>query len=108
MFGSDFDRVFGIPAFPLQGADAQGGLFASNIQAPDANPGAGPAPMPGAPPPSAPAAASPAGPAALGAGPLAPATPQAPGQPAAMPDGGSMTPPPPAAGIGSPFGRPQL
>ena len=108
MFGSNFDQVFGIPAFPLQGADAQGGLFGANIQPPGAadQVGNGPAPLTGAPP----APPSPAGPAALGAnnplggGPLAPPS---LGQPAsAPPDGGMMTPP--AAGIGSPFGKPQV
>jgi hypothetical protein len=110
VFGSNFDQVFGIPAFPLQGADAQGGLFGANIQPPGASDqvGNGPAPLTGAPtaPPSA------AGPAALGAnnplgaGPLAP--PSGLGQPAPAPDGGMMTPPPPAAGISSPFGKPQV
>lgn len=31
MFGSNFDANFGIPAFPFQSADPQGGLFGTNI-----------------------------------------------------------------------------
>jgi hypothetical protein len=110
VFGSNFDEIFGIPAFPFQGADAQGGMLGANIQPPDANPNAGPAPLAGAPPAAPPSAA---GPAALGAanplggGPLASAVGTPPNPPGINPQPeGSQ--PPPAAGIGSPFGKPQL
>ena len=107
MFGSNFDANFGIPAFPLQGMDPQGGMLGTNIP-PDPN--AGPAPQT-APPPAAPP--SPAGPAALGAsplggGPLAPSVGGAPANPPGATGGPPETPAaaPPAAGIGSPFGKP--
>lgn len=109
MFGSNFDANFGIPAFPVQGLDPQGGMFGPT--APDPS---GAAPMPGIPtaPPAAAPGAPPAGaqptlgatPSPLGAGPLAPGTAAAP-PPA--PDQG-MGQAPPAAGLGSPFGKPGL
>jgi hypothetical protein len=112
MFGSNFTANFGIPEFPFQGTDAQGGLFAPNAPGQDMSQNAAPgpaAPMGGITPaigqPTAPQSATPAAPSPLAGGPLSPGG-AAPQQPAA-PDGGMMTPPP-AAGIGSPFGKPQV
>lgn len=114
MFGSNFMANFGIPDFPFQGTDAQGGMFAPNAAIPGQDPSQNAAPGSAAPmggitpaigQPTAPQSATPAAPSPLAGGPLAPGG-QAPQQPAA-PDGGMMTPPP-AAGIGSPFGKPQV
>lgn len=104
MFGN-FDQNFGIPAFPYQGQDPQGGFLGTNV-APESDPAAaGAVSLPGgptSPQPSAPAAGmSPApqpptvgSPSPLAGGPLAPqATPPTPETA-------------PAAGIGSPFGKP--
>lgn len=93
MFGSSFDQNFGLPAFPFQGADPQGGALGVNVP-PQSDPAAaqaappvpgGPlsAPQSGAPAQPALGAPSPLGPGALSpAGPLpgAPETPAA-GQP---------------------------
>lgn len=113
MFGSNFDQNFGIPAFPLQGMDPQGGMLGANSpQSPVAgqslagSPQVGPAaasPLPasggGMAQPSAPASLGAQSP--LGAGALVP------GAGGAMPPQTPETPSaPPAAGVGSPFGRP--
>lgn len=122
MFGSNFFGNFGLPDFPYQGMDPQGGMLGNNIDT--GIPASGPT---AAPPSAAPAggiAAPQAAPApvaqgnAAGASPLGPSSPLAPTPPrmsdpgpAAAPQqlndvGGPMQPP--AAGIASPFGRPQL
>ena len=110
MFGSNFTANFGIPDFPYQGADAQGGYLAPN--APGQDPSQNAAPAIGQPTTNPVAstgavggAAPPAAPSPLAGGPLAPGG-APPTQPTA-PDGGMMTAPP-AAGIGSPFGKPQV
>jgi hypothetical protein len=110
MFGSNFDANFGIPAFPLQGVDPQGGLFGVNtppLSDPAAAQSGSPLALPGGPasPTSASGAPATAGPSQpslgapspLGGGVLSP--------------GGGAAPSPapetaaPAAGVGSPFGR---
>lgn len=120
MFGSNFFANFGLPDFPYQGMDPQGGMLGNNIDlgmspaGPTAAPG-GAAPAGGIAAPQAAAPAAPQGNAA-GASPLGPSSPLAP-TPPRMSDpgpapqqlndvGGPMQPP--AAGIASPFGRPQL
>ena len=105
MFGSNFDANFGIPTFP-QAIDAQGGYLGPNA-APDpmASQNAAvttPVAPIGAPTgglPATPAAPALGSPSPLAGGPLSPGGPQT--QPAA-PEAGIA----PAAGIGSPFGRP--
>jgi len=105
MFGSNFFGNFGIPEqqpFPYQGADPQGGMLGPNT------PGPGQSAAPGGP-------AAPAAPIAGQGTPPAPPTLGAPSPLAGSPlaPGGGMTPPQPeqpgqapAAGVGSPFGRP--
>jgi len=108
MFGSNFDANFGIPAFPVQGMAPQGGL--SGATAPDQGGNAMPG-VPAAPPAAPPAMAGPpaaGAPPALGAASPLSAGALAPGAaapPAPAPDQG-MGQAPPAAGIGSPFGKP--
>lgn len=107
MFGSSFDQNFGLPAFPYQGIDPQGGALGVNVE-PTADPAAaGSAALPGGPtsstPGSMPAAPTPATLSSpLGAGPLSPtgATPTL-GAPSDASQGQA-----PAAGVGSPFGKP--
>ena len=108
MFGSNFMANFGIPEFPYQGADAQGGMFAANAPVPGQPPSQNAAPSPGQPAsnPGAPApspAATPAlgQPSPLAGGPLAPGGGQSQAPPSTPEIGGSA----PAAGIGSPFGK---
>jgi hypothetical protein len=105
MFGSNFDTNFGLPAFPFQGIDPQGGALAPN-QSPAADPS-----LPGSPPappaaaPSLPGGGGPAQPALggttspLGGGILAPGG-QNPQQLAQQVPEQNQAP---AAGIGSPF-----
>jgi hypothetical protein len=110
MFGSNFNQVFGIPTFP-QNVDAQGGYLGPNA-VPDpmsSQPSQNAAPPIGQPAtsPTAPTAGPAATPALgqsspLAGGPLAPGGAQ-PQQP--TPDAAQA---PPAAGIGSPFGKPQV
>jgi hypothetical protein len=98
VFGSNFFANFGIPEFPYQGVDAQGGALATNL--PAAGVGTNPS-QNAAPPPTAPQ------PPGSASSPLAPG-------PLAM--GGGMTQQPtstqqpdataPAAGVGSQFGKP--
>lgn len=119
MFGSNYDQVFGIPAFPNQGIDAQGGLFAANtgpaissdlggshgMDQPPATPGLGSSPgLVKSAPDVAPATGVASGgtpgagsPFALGS-PLTGTSWPSPQQPA----------PAPAAGVGSPFGGPNV
>lgn len=85
MFGSNFMANFGIPDFGYQNADAQGGFLGPNAPAGQLSPNAAPQSSIAAPNP-------------LGGGPLSPGggQPQPPEPPQA----------PPAAGLGSPFGKP--
>ncbi len=102
MFGSDFFAQFGIPAFPLQGMDPQGGALGTNVPPqidPSGNHTSSP---PAGQPPASPPASGAYNPLALG--------PLSPGGGAA---GVSQPTPPeqapaPAAGIGSQFGKPGL
>lgn len=98
MFGSNFFTNFGIPEF--SGIDAQGGMFGTTAPQPGQMPGQ--AELPGGPitPPATQTPASPPGAAALSAGPLALGGGQTPPP---QPDAG---PPAPAAGVSSPFGKP--
>ena len=110
MFGSDFFGNFGIPQFPFQGMDPQGGMLAGNIPPPGQNTDttgqqpANVAPAAGLP-------ASPKMPAVGSAGPLGGAV-QPPGAGAPLQSLGGPVDPnqgaAPAAGLGSPFGRPTL
>lgn len=108
MFGSNFFANFGIPEF--SGIDPQGGIFGPTAgQPPTGQPGpqslgqaAGPD-LPGGPaaPAAQPATPPPGGAAsALSPGPLSPGA-----SPQPQPEGGS---PAPAAGVASPFGRPNV
>ena len=107
MFGSNFTANFGIPDFPYQGADAQGGYLGANAAptptgGPSQNVAIGqPTTNPGAP--TAGPAATPAlgQPSPLAGGPLSPGGPPPQTQPT-VPEATTA----PAAGIGSPFGRP--
>lgn len=105
MFGSSYDTNFGLPAFPFQGADPQGGYLGVNVS-PEADPAAaGAQSLPGGPT-SSPTGAAPAAPAPPAASPLA-GGPLSPG--GAAPLGGvpdTSQGQAPAAGIGSPFGKP--
>ncbi len=114
MFGSNFDTNFGLPAFPFQGQDPQGGMLGTNVPTGDPTapgsdsllpggptapqPAAGAAPavgLPAAPPQPALGAPSP-----LGGGVLSP------GAGAPQPSLGNPTDQTaPAAGVGSPFGK---
>ena len=108
MFGSNFDANFGIPTFP-QGIDAQGGYLGPNAPAVGQDPmSQNAAPSIGQPTaPAAPTAGGPAATPALGqpsplaGGPLSPGGAQPQTQPTS-PEAGVA----PAAGIGSPFGKP--
>ena len=102
MFGSNFDANFGIPAFPFDGMDPQGGMLGTNVQPPAGQP-APAAPPAAAAPPSGPTPAAPPAPGApspLGGGVLAPGGAQQ--QPAPTDSAQGQAP---AAGIGSPFGK---
>ena len=110
MFGSNFTANFGIPDFPYQGADAQGGYLAPN--APGQDPSQNAAPSIGQPTTNPVAstgeiggAAAPASPSPLAGGPLAPGGAGVGTAPAPAPEAGGAAP---AAGIGSPFGKPQV
>ena len=109
MFGSNFNANFGIPDFPMQGMDPQGGMFGANQPVIDPAAGA-PSQQPGQPPaaglPAAPQQPGIGQPSPMGGGVLSPgagATPQMPGAPVASTQGTA-----PAAGLSSPFGKPQL
>lgn len=112
MFGSNFDANFGIPDFPYQGADPQGGYLGTNVPGPQQSQFAAPeggqlnVGAPAATPDVAPQSSAIAAPNPLSAGPLAPggASPQ---QHAPAPTG-TVVEPPPAAGLGSPFGKPAV
>jgi len=113
MFGN-FEQTFGLPAFPMEGMDPQGGLFGANFApSSDATQNAGPAlslpgpetmPTGGTPPAGGlpPAALTPSlgAPSPLSAGALAP------GAGLAQPTGDQIAAP--AAGIGSQFGKPNV
>lgn len=90
MFGSNFFGNFGLPDFPYQGADPQGGYLGGNVPNDPLGQNAQP---PAATPPAI------AAPSPLAGGPLAPGAGQTPQQPNANPE----SPQAPAAGIGSPF-----
>ena len=111
MFGN-FDQKFGLPAFPLEGIDPQGGLFGVNVP-PSSDPTAA-QPLPGSAQPTpragmpAPAAGLPekgaqpalGAPSPLGGGVLSPGSGLGP---VSMNDPGPREAP--AAGVGSPFGK---
>ena len=116
MFGADYMKQFGLE-FPMQGIDAQGGLLAPN--APVA-PEIGSQSLGGTTTPAAPAMAAPqtgtAGAGGAGGGGAATPTPPAAsplGSPLAlggnpMGEAPDNAPTAPAAGMGSPLGKPQL
>jgi hypothetical protein len=104
MFGSNFMANFGIPDFPYQGTDAQGGYLGANAApTPMGGQSQNAAPSPGAAAAPGPAATPPLGQSSpLAGGPLSPGGGQPQTPPSTPEIGGSA----PAAGIGSPFGRP--
>lgn len=119
MFGSNFTANFGIPDFPFQGVDAQGGMFAPNTAMPGQNPSQNAAPAigqpmtnPAASPGAVGGAAPPAAPSPFAGGPLSPGggVPPSAATPGAIhtSDNTIEQTAPPAAGIGSPFGKPQV
>jgi len=103
VFGSNFFANFGIPEFPYQGVDPQGGALAPNAPMPGSDPVSQNAAQPAAPAAGAPPTAPPQPSSPLAGGPLSPMTsPQQPQAPI-QPDQASAAP---AAGIGSQFGKP--
>ena len=105
MFGSSFNGNFGIPeqpAFPLQGADSQGGLFGANSPVPPemADPMASPV-APPIPPGATPAAG---GPSSQLAQPSPMANPPA-AQPLTQPGPSQSTAASGMTALGSPFAR---
>src|ERR1700733_381246 len=108
MFGSNFDANFGIPQFPFQGTDPQGGLFGANFSgdaggSPDTGGGLGnvaPSAAPAAPP--AGAGQGPA-PSSMLQTPLTSASPLSTGQAPPAAATPLTSPLPSSAGIGSPL-----
>jgi hypothetical protein len=104
VFGSNFAANFGIPDFGYQNADPQGGYLGTNAPAEALSQNAAPAGQPATSNPVAPApTGSIAAPSPLAGGPLSLGGAQTPQQPNANPEPSQA---PPAAGLGSPFGKP--
>ncbi len=105
MFGSNFSGNFGLPDFPYQGQDPQGGYLGVNIE-PSADPaaaGSAVGGLPGGPITPAPGGSTPGSPVpapqpSLGS-PLAQPSPLAPPSQSPVHDAA------PAAGVGSPFNK---
>ena len=106
MFGSNFNANFGIPEIPDPTAPQAGMMAQPGMMDPSAAPPQQPGQPPAAGLPAAPQMPGIGSPSPMGGGVLSPgagATPQMPGAPVDSTQGTA-----PAAGLNSPFGKPQL